>query len=133
VVIGADGFVSLTALQWMASQDVSFALLERTGTVLTTVGPVRPSDVRLRRAQALAHSSGAALRISRELIRQKLAGQEQVARFKLHDSRIADDISRFKSELSSVDSIASTRLIEAQAALAYWSAWRTLPVNFPKK
>ena len=24
------------------------------------------------------------------------------------------------------------RLIESQAALAYWSAWRTLPINFPK-
>src|SRR5215467_6274224 len=42
-------------------------------------GPVRPSDARLRRAQGTAHSSGAALRIARELISQKLSGQEQVA------------------------------------------------------
>jgi len=76
--------------------------------------------------------SGAALRISRELIRQKLAGQEQVARFKLRDSGTADEISRFKSEISNADNIASIRLIEAQAALAYWSAFRTLQINFPR-
>ena len=80
VCIGADGFISLAALQWLAAQDASFVLLERDGSVLTATGPVRPSDAKLRRAQALAHVSGAALRITRELIRQKLAGQESVAR-----------------------------------------------------
>lgn len=39
----------------------------------------------------------------------------------------------FKNELPVADSIASVRLIESQAAHAYWSAWRTLPVNFPRK
>src|SRR6266550_1395664 len=82
VVIGSDGLVSLAALRWLADQDAAFVMLERDGSVLTTTGPVRPSDVKLRRAQALANSSGAALRISRELINQKLAAQEQAARHK---------------------------------------------------
>jgi hypothetical protein len=30
------------------------------------------------------------------------------------------------------DSITTIRLIELQAARAYWSAWSTLPINFPK-
>ena len=75
VVIGAHGFVSLAALRWLADQDAAFLLLERDGRVLTTTGPVRSSDARLRRAQALALQSGAALRIVRELIDQKIAGQ----------------------------------------------------------
>jgi CRISPR associated protein Cas1 len=70
VVIGSDGMVSLAALRWLADQDASFVMLERDGSVLPTTGPVRPSDAKLRRAQALAHSSGAALRITRELISQ---------------------------------------------------------------
>jgi CRISPR-associated endonuclease Cas1 len=107
-------------------------MLERSGKVLFVTGPVRSSDAKLRRAQALAHSSGAALRISRELIRQKLVAQEQVARLKLLDSRTADEIARFKDELPRADSINSIRLIESQAARAYWSAWSTLPINFPK-
>src|SRR5947208_2113254 len=83
VVIGSDGMVSLAGLRWMADQKVAFSLLERDGTVLATTGPVRPSDARLRRAQALAGQSGIALSIARELIDKKLAGQERVARYKL--------------------------------------------------
>src|SRR5215471_692348 len=116
VVIGSDGMVSLAALRWLADQDVAFSMLERDGKVLAVTGPVRPSDAKLRRAQALAHSTGAALRIARELIRQKLAGQEQVARHKLLDSKTADTIARFRVEVPNADSIASVRLIEAQAA-----------------
>jgi CRISPR-associated protein Cas1 len=132
VCIGADGFISLAALQWLAAQDASFVMLERDGSVLATTGPVRSSDAKLRRAQALAHVSGAALRVTRELIRQKLAGQELVARNKLLDATTADTIARFSAELPRAEQIASIRLIEAQAALAYWSAWRTLPITFPK-
>jgi CRISPR-associated endonuclease Cas1 len=133
VCIGSDGIVSLAALRWLADQDASFVMLERDGSVLATTGPVRPSDAKLRRAQALAHTSGAALRITRELISQKLIGQEQVARHKLLDTLTADSIARFRSELSSAESISSIRLIESQAARLYWSAWSTLPITFPKK
>lgn len=132
VCVSADGVISLAALQWLAAQDASFVLLERDGSVLATTGPVRSSDAKLRRAQALAHVSGAALRITRELIRQKLTGQELVARNKLLDTTTADTIAKFSAELPSAENIASIRLIEAQAALAYWSAWRTLPITFPK-
>jgi CRISPR-associated endonuclease Cas1 len=132
VVIGSDGMVSLAALRWLADQDAAFVMLERDGSVLATTGPVRPSDARLRRAQALAHSSGAALRIARELISQKLTGQDRVARHKLLDSVTADAIAQFKAEVPTADSIPTIRLIESQAARAYWSAWATLPVNFPK-
>jgi CRISPR-associated endonuclease Cas1 len=124
--------VSLAALRWLADQDAAFVMLERDGSVLATTVPVRSSDAKLRRAQALAHSSGAALRITRELITQKLAGQEQVARNKLLDTTTADTIARFRAEVPTADSIITIRLIESQAAAAYWSAWRTLPVNFPK-
>jgi len=105
VIVSADGFVSLLARRWLADQKASFVLLERDGAVLVTTGPVRPSDARLRRAQALAHSSGAALPIARELIRQKLAGQEQVARNKLLDSTTADTIAQLRAELPTADSI----------------------------
>ena len=89
-------------------------MLERSGKVLFATGPVRPSDAKLRRAQALAHSSGAALRISRELIRQKLDAQEQVARHKLFDpeppKRLRDlrpNSTSGQHQFDSVDRIAS--------------------------
>jgi CRISPR-associated endonuclease Cas1 len=125
--------VSLAALRWLADQKAAFTLLERDGTVLVTTGPVRPSDARLRRAQALAGQSGVALRIARELIDKKLAGQEQVARYKLSTPESAETIHRYRSELAEADTPESVRLIESKAAGAYWAVWRTLPVNFPRK
>jgi CRISPR-associated endonuclease Cas1 len=132
VVIGSDGMVSLAALRWLADQDASFVMLERDGSVLATTGPVRPSEAKLRRAQALAHSSGAALRIARELITRKIAGQEQVARHKLLDTFTANAIAQYGAEVPSADCITTIRLIESQAARTYWSAWSTLPMTFPK-
>ena len=108
-------------------------MLERDGTVLTTTGPVRPSDIRLRRAQALAHQTGLAFRMSRELIDRKLAGQERIAREPLRDDPAATLIRQFRSELAEVESIDAIRLIEARAAKAYWSAWRAVSITFPDK
>jgi CRISPR-associated endonuclease Cas1 len=130
-VIGADGAVSLAALRWLADQDAAFVMLNRDGSVLATTGPVHSSDSRLRRAQSLAHHSGAAVQISRGLISQKLEGQERLVRDGLQDSPIADKISFFRSLLPDTNSIETIRQLEAQAAQAYWSAWRSLPINFP--
>jgi CRISPR-associated protein Cas1 len=132
VVLGSDGMISLAALRWLADQDAAFVMLNRDGTVLATTGPVRPSDAKLRRAQALAHSSGDALRITRELISKKLAGQETVVRDKLLDSATAKRIAHLRSGLETAAEIPSIRLIESQAALAYWTAWGDLPIFFPK-
>jgi len=132
VVIGADGMVTLSALRWLADQDASFVMLERDGSVLATTGPVCPSDARLRRAQALAHQSGAALRIARELIDQKLAGQKTLARNGLRNPAAAQTIASTRSALAKITTIDGIRFLEAQAGHAYWSAWRTVPVNFPR-
>jgi len=133
VLIGSDGFVTLEALRWLADQDVAFTMLHRDGKVLCVTGPVRPSDARLRRAQALAEQSGTGIQIARELIAKKLVGQEQVARHKLLANEIADTISRYRTELPNAETLERIRLIESLAASAYWSVWRNLPINFPKK
>jgi CRISPR/Cas system-associated endonuclease Cas1 len=80
VVIGSDGMVSFAALRWLADQNASFVMLERDGSVLVTTGPVRSSDARLRRAQALAEGSSTGLQLAVHLISEKLTGQERVAR-----------------------------------------------------
>jgi CRISPR-associated endonuclease Cas1 len=131
VVIGSDGFVSLEALRWLSSQDASFILLERNGSVLAVTGPVSPSDARLRRAQALAVRSGADVRITRALIAAKLAGQERIARDRLHNVTAAQVIAQARIALDTAASISSIRTLEAQAGRAYWHAWKLLPVNFP--
>lgn len=133
VVVSNDGYISLAALRWIFDQKAAFVLLERDGTVLASTGPAYGiDDPRLRRAQALALQNGAALAIARELITEKLAGQEQIARLRLRNASVADAIADFRTELPSAKSIVTIRLIESQAAVAYWSAWRTVPIVFPK-
>src|SRR6266478_816484 len=132
VVVGSDGMVSLAALRWLADQDAAFVMLDRNGSVLVTTGPARTADARLRRAQALAQQSGVAVRIARELIGQKLVGQERLAREKLADCTAADTIARMRVGVSRTDTIQEIRLLEANAAYAYWSAWHSIPIMFSK-
>ncbi len=132
VIVGSDGMLSLSALRWLADQDIAFSMLERDGSVLATTGPVRPSDARLRRAQGLAVQSGIALEIARELISQKLDGQAQVAGEKLLDTATAKTISEFRVRLATASNSEDIRLLESLAGRAYWSAWHNLPINFPK-
>jgi CRISPR-associated endonuclease Cas1 len=132
VAIGSDGSVSLAALRWLADQDAAFVMLERNGKVLATTGPVKPSDARLRRSQALAHESGIALKIARELITEKLLAQERVTKtyFKHSSaSQVIVDARRLVGTASSSDEI---RRWEAKGALAYWGAMWEVPVSFNK-
>lgn len=133
VVIGSEGMVSLSALRWLADQDASFVMLDRDGSVLVTTGPVRSSDARLRRAQALAHHSGIALQIAKDLLERKLTVQERLVREKLQDLSAADRIAEMRRGLPVCQSVDALRPLEALAAKAYWSAWRSVPVNFPTK
>lgn len=132
VVIGSDGSVSLAALRWLADQDAAFVMLERDGKVLVTTGPVSPTDVRLRRAQASAHHSDLALRIARELIDQKLRNQEHLVRKHFAGSLAAEGIANARRALRTAESSDEIRLFEAQGAAAYWGAWHDLSIQFPR-
>jgi CRISPR-associated endonuclease Cas1 len=132
VVIGSDGMVTLAALEWLSDQGAAFVMLERDGKVLATTGPVRPSDARLRRAQALAHQSGIASRIARELIHQKLVAQQKVIEKYFGDSAAVQRITNARERLAECESSDEIRSVESQAALAYWSAWHNLAVTYPR-
>jgi len=133
VVIGADGFISLAALRWLADQDAAFVMLDRDGSVLATTGPVRSSDARLRRAQALAHQSGIALQIAKDLLGKKLIAQEELVREKLQSSAAADRIAEIRRGLRICQSTDALRPLEALAAKGYWAAWRNIVVDFPTR
>jgi CRISPR-associated endonuclease Cas1 len=132
VVVGNDGMISLAGLRWLADQGAALALLDRQGKVLMTTGPAHSSDARLRRAQALAHQSGAALQIARSLMQQKLAQQERIIRERFRDPLLADLIGQARSSQANARSIDEVRHFEALAAKLYWSSWRGLSINYPK-
>jgi CRISPR-associated endonuclease Cas1 len=132
VMVGSDGFITFEAIRWLADQSAAFAMLDCKGKVLVVTGPVRPSDARLRRAQALAMNSDNGLQLAIHLISAKLAGQENVARERLRNSAVADGIAKFRSALHSVRRVEAVLSIEANAAQAYWSAWSSLPIQYPR-
>jgi CRISPR-associated endonuclease Cas1 len=132
IVVGSDGNISLAALRWLTDQKAAFVMLDRNGSNLAISCPVYPSDARLRRAQGLADTNDTGLRIVRELISQKLLGQEKVARYKLCNIRVAESIAEIRKRIGSTYTKQEFLSLEAHAASAYWSAWKNLPVDFPK-
>ncbi len=132
IVIGTDGFISLSALEWLTEQDASFVMLERNGKVSCVTGPARPSEAKLRRAQALSAGNGRGLEIARSLIDAKLKGQERVLRERLNCQAAAEVISGFRDQLVSVDTFEAIRIVEANAAACYFREWRCIPVTWPK-
>jgi CRISPR-associated endonuclease Cas1 len=80
----------------------------------------------------MAHVSGVALVIGRDLIGRKLVEQERLARDIFRDTSAASTVATAPDRLQSAETIDSMRILESQAALAYWSCWRNLSVLFPK-
>ncbi len=132
VCISEDGFATLSALKWLADVGASFVMLNRNGKVLLVTGPTAPSDARLRRVQALAFGNGVGVEISRALIDAKLEGQERLARGRLNDSATARAIANLRDRLPAAVTADAIRNLEAQAAVAYFAAWRNIPVLWPK-
>jgi CRISPR-associated endonuclease Cas1 len=132
VVIGSDGAISLAALRWLADQDASFCMLDRNGKVLATTGPVSASDARLRRAQSLAGQSETGLAIAKELISQKLVGQQRVALKYFQSSTAVFAIVAARNRLATAKTSEDILRCEAEGAQAYWKAWRELPITYPR-
>src|SRR5580704_15419285 len=133
IVAGSGGFATFDALRLVADIGASLIFLDGRGKVLFASTPTAPSDVRLRRAQCLALENGTALKISRELISQKIDGQAAIVREMLGNSVAADAILRFKTELAETQDIDAVRLVEALAAKMYWSQWADVPIRWPLK
>jgi CRISPR-associated endonuclease Cas1 len=132
VCISEDGFTTLGALKWLADIGASFVMLNRNGTILFVTGPAAPSDARLRRAQALAFGNPIGLEISRKLIDAKLGAQARVAAGALDDPTTAREIEVLRSNLVRAEIVETLRLLEANAAAAYFAAWRDIPVLWPR-
>jgi CRISPR-associated endonuclease Cas1 len=132
VCISEDGFTTLGALKWLADIGASFVMLNRAGRVLFVTGPTAPSDARLRRAQALALDNPVGLEISRKLIDAKLGAQARVAREGLDDPVTAQEIAILRNSLATAETVESIRLLEANAAAAYFAAWRNITILWPR-
>jgi CRISP-associated protein Cas1 len=130
VLIGHAGYVTLEALSWLRAIGAALVQIGRDGEVLAHSVPFGYDGHPIRRAQALAVTNGLDLAIARELIAGKLNGQRRIL------VRLGADLREFdklRAALDTVDSIERVRVIEANAALAYFSAWKDVTIRFRER
>jgi CRISPR-associated endonuclease Cas1 len=129
VVLGGSGSLSLEAIRWLGDVGAALVCVDRDGKILCTSGPTK-SEAKLRRAQALAPHTGAALEISRVLLMQKLSGQQMLLDRLGADPYPERVLERALAAVEAAESVENAVVAEAEAAAAYWSAWANVEVRF---
>jgi CRISPR-associated endonuclease Cas1 len=132
VVLGHSGIVSLDALRWLHDIGASFIQIDRDTEVIAAYGPTGADDARVRRAQALASYSPAGVEIARYLIREKLRGELAILNSLPVADKARDEVESALDRLEKSPNLDEIRVIEGQAALAYWSAWANVPIVFAR-
>jgi len=130
VLIGHAGYVTLDALTWLRAIGAALVQIGRDGEVLAHSAPFGYDGHPIRRAQALAVTNGLDLAIARELIAAKLDGQRRILVRLGADLR---EVDKLRAGLASADSIERLRVIEANAAALYFSAWRDVRIRFRER
>lgn len=133
VLIGHSGSITLEALRWLNDVGAAIVQLDTDGTVVLTSIATALNDSRLRRAQAIAATNHVGLEIVKDLLRAKIGAQCQVlSRFDDTD-QVRLHIQEHIDSLSNYSDSHSLMVVEAQAALAYWSGWKAVQIQFARK
>jgi CRISP-associated protein Cas1 len=135
IALDSDGSISLDVIKWLSQQGIPLVLLSWQGEVLSVVGDGAVYDPSLREAQLAAQKNGAGLRISTELIRDKIANSCDTLRTLPASLVIDAALDKLEVMLGGLrstppESIDELRLVEAQAAYAYFAAWQMLPLRW---
>jgi CRISPR-associated protein Cas1 len=134
IALDCDGSISLDVIRWLAEQKVPLILLNWQGEVVSVMSEQGPFDPGLRQAQLDAFENGRGLELSRQLIQAKIRGcQETLLTFtKTPRREIASR--KLEAALEELDAMPATfeevRMIEARAALAYFTHWQELALHW---
>jgi CRISP-associated protein Cas1 len=134
IALDCDGSISLGVIRWLAEQKVPLILLSWQGEIVSVMSDQGPYDPDLRRAQLEALEDGRGLELSRQLIQAKIRGcQETLLTFSKTPRR--DTASRkLETAIGELDAMPATfeevRMIEARAALAYFTHWQELVLHW---
>ncbi len=133
VVLGHSGTISFEALRWLHHIGASFVQFDADGTVIVANGPCGLDDARLRRAQVLAATNGIGASIGRSLLESKVDGQHALLTRIPGTESFQAAILQARDQLATTFNPSTLRLVEAQAANAYWSAWASQAILFAKR
>jgi CRISPR-associated protein Cas1 len=133
VLLDTSGYLTLDVIEWISSQHVPLVLLNWKSEVTSICGgDGTQSDPRLRQSQLAAQRNGLGLKLSIQLIKDKLKNSQETL-FTLpavnHEQarrRIANIIRR----LAQSKDMAELRFYEARAASTYFARWQGLELNW---
>ncbi|MDQ3834543.1 MAG: CRISPR-associated endonuclease Cas1 [Actinomycetota bacterium] len=135
IVLDSDGSISLDVIKWLSQQQIPLVVLNWQGEVVSVVGGGTAYDPALREAQLAAQKNSMGLQISIQLIRDKIINSQ--ATLRTLPSFLGRDIALSKIEaileeleFTPPESIEALRVVEAQAALVYFTCWQLLPLNW---
>jgi len=136
VLIDPDGMVTFDVMEFLSRHSIPLVVLDWRGRVVTSLGGrPGPTDLRLREAQLAAVTNGTGLRLSNELIKDKLRGSIATLRSLPTTPRVGAGIGRVSDLLGELDvrpplDIDSLRMLEARAANAYFASWLDIPIRW---
>jgi CRISPR-associated endonuclease Cas1 len=133
IVIGHTGAITFEAIRWLADAGVAFLQVDSDGRLLAVAGPDSPDHPTLRRAQARAADTEVGLDIMRQLLTQKLNGQQEVLRAFTAGHLAIPQIELARRALPCARNFIDLRAVESRAAAAYWGAWQNVPAQFCPK
>lgn len=133
IVLGHDGYLSLSAIRWCRDTGVSLAVIGNQGELQLITLPPGVDDSRIRRAQATSAGTPAGLDIVRCLLVAKLEKQAAVLAGSLEAPADAARLRHSAEEMSRAPSEMAARIIEREAAKTYWQAWRRLAVRWARR
>ncbi|MBP6367028.1 MAG: CRISPR-associated endonuclease Cas1 [Nitrosomonas sp.] len=135
VMLDGNGSLSFDVLTWLSNQQIPLVQINWQGEVITVLGGnSHAADARLIEAQRTVIGSSEGLKISLELIKQKIQGCQSTLSFfpeSLPRNRALEKLCNSLDELDRpIASIELLRLIEGRAALAYFNYWQQIPLQW---
>ena len=133
ILIDTNGYLTLDVIQWISSQNVPLVVLNWKGEVTTVCGgDGTQSDPQLRQAQLEAQKNGLGLKMSVQLIKDKLKqSQETLFALPSFDHEPARKcISSIIGKLDHSRDMQELRIYEARAASIYFGEWQGLELNW---
>lgn len=137
IVLDAKGGLTFHALRWLAEHDIPLVHIDWQGKVLhVTGGNGYAIDCKLKEAQREATTNGIGLKLSRQLITEKIDNSIATLRIAFPPSppieRALQKLGHWADQLMRHPprTIGALLNLEACAGQAYFSAWRSFPLHW---